>query len=572
VHTEPDPVEQLVELAAGSLTGPAPRVVVFADDDAEPVVRSLQRVAPQAQVRVFDPATDPDSLHIELTATGPYDAIIDVVEEPEAARLTRTKAVFFHLRHGGSFVISDVNGDRRRAEAVMAAGGTEEEVAEAIEEGRASAAAASEGEYAAFVSAAFEASLRPKPPRSRGPQDKSAWGRALETVVVRNGNLLIVSGLHARAKIREDQVTSFLARVGPGFGAVLLERPGSVVENPAPIRESEAEGTPRLRTRFEAPPMQLREYRDVGCFPGQMVARHNVLLPETFRHLARKRLGSRFVEDVNPRFGKLKGWVEPEPLEGDYFHLDSEFRGHFGHAMTEQISRLWAWEDAKRRFPDLKALLLVNRTRTEIYDWEYRLYEAAGIAREDLVLADRSVLVPRLVAATPMFSQPEFIHADIVEVYDRIGDALAAEAPQREYPDKIFSSRRNNKRSCHNTADVEQFFADRGFEIVYPEDYPMGEQVQMFRSASEVAGFGGSAMFTTAFVAEPKRVVLVSSANYSAQNEFLIAAVRGHQVNVAWCRPDLPRSEGYKGEVALQSPYTFDPEREGRFLQDVLNG
>ena len=25
--------------------------------------------------------------------------------------------------------------------------------------------------------------------------------------------------------------------------------------------------------------------------------------------------------------------------------------------------------------------------------------------------------------------------------------------------------------SCHNTPEVEAFFAERGFEVVYPEDY-----------------------------------------------------------------------------------------------------
>jgi len=93
----------------------------------------------------------------------------------------------------------------------------------------------------------------------------------------------------------------------------------------------------------------------------------------------------------------------------------------------------------------------------------------------------------------------------------------------------------------------------------------------MFRSATDLAGFGGSAMFTMAFVPEPKRVFLVSSENYRAQNEALVAAVLGHQLNVAWCRPDKTRAAGFKGREAMHSQFTFDPAREGRFLADLLD-
>ena len=48
--------------------------------------------------------------------------------------------------------------------------------------------------------------------------------------------------------------------------------------------------------------------------------------------------------------GPLRGYPEERAagpsLEGTYFHLDNEIRGFFGHALTEQVSRLWAWDQA----------------------------------------------------------------------------------------------------------------------------------------------------------------------------------------------------------------------------------
>lgn len=526
---------RLLVLASRPLERGRPRVVLLAASEPTWLVDALEEWARNPRIATVDPSVGPEALHVELAARGPLDLIVDLTHDPADERAERARAVLLHLRPSGVLVVADAVGTA---------------LAEAI-------------------GLALGAALAPD--QSALSHHERFWGRAVDTVTVRHGHLAIANGLRGLAQLREEQAADYLRLRGADAGAVLEERPASVVDNPAPIRASEHDDATTYATHFEAPPMQLREYADVVCWPGQVVTQSQVLLPETYRHGARAKLGNRFLEDLAPDFGRLSTDARPEPLEGTFFHLDSEFRGHFGHALTEQIARLWAWPEAKRRHPELKALLLTNRKRTTVAGWEYRLYQAAGIAPEDLVLADRPVRVERLLAGTPMFTQPEYVHADITEVYRRIGDDLAAEAPERTYPERIFCSRRNDKRSCHNTSDVEAFFAQRGFEIVYPEDYPLSEQVQMFRSATDLAGFGGSAMFTMAFVPEPKRVFLVSSENYRAQNEALIAAVLGHQLNVAWCRPDKTRAAGFKGREAMHSQFTFDPAREGRFLADLLD-
>ncbi|MBA2955565.1 DUF563 domain-containing protein [Nocardioides sp. MAH-18] len=529
---------RLLALAVRPLERGHARVVVLAADQPTWLVDAVRAASRSPRVTVLDPAVGPAGLHVELAARGPLDLLVDLTEDPAEVRAERARATLLHLRPHGVLVVADA-----------ARGGGAELVAQLDE--------------------ALRAALAPD--QAGLDHHQRFWGRAVDTVTVRDGHVAITNRLRAFAQLREEQAADYLRLRGADAGAVLAERPGTVVDNPAPILASEHDDATTYATHFEAPPMQLREYRDVVCWPGQVVTQGHVLLPETYRHGARAKLGNRFLDDLAFDFGRPSTDARPEALEGTYFHLDSEFRGHFGHALTEQIARLWAWPEAKRRHPDLKALMLTNRKRTTVAGWEHRLYQAAGVAPEDLVLAERPVRVERLLAGTPMFTQPEYVHADITEVYRRIGDDLAAEAPDKAYPERIFCSRRNDKRSCHNTPDVEAFFAERGFEVVYPEDHPLAEQVQMFRSATELAGFGGSAMFTMAFVPEPKRVFLVSSENYRAQNEALMAAVLGHQLNVAWCRPDKTRAAGYKGREAMHSQFTFDPDREGRFLAGLLD-
>ncbi len=522
-----------------------PKFAVLSTTEEHPLLHAVRKAWPGARLTVVDPAAGDSQRHIVLAAAGPFEAVFDL--EAGHQRPTRIRQVFFHLVRGGELIVVDA--------ATALAPPTDRQML--ADRGRAEEASA-----AVWAGLAPAAEERP---------DDIRWRRAVASIQVRQSHLVLTASRGTSAKIREEELDSFLAARGETFGRVLARRPGSTVSNPAAIRTSESTSARRQKTRFEAPALSLREYVRPTCWIGQVVTKENVLLPDTYRHIARARLGNRFTNEMAPRFARVKQKGEVQDLPGRWFHLDSEFRGHFGHAMTEQLSRLWAWADAKDRFPDLKALILVNRFRTTVEDWEYRLYQAAGIARDDLILFEHPVRPERLLGATPMFSQPQYVHAGIREIYRRVGDDLAADGPDRDYPQRIFCSRRHTKRSATNTAQVEDFFAARGFHIVYPEDYPLPEQVQMFRSAADLAGFGGSAMFTMAFVPTPKRVFLVSAETYTAQNEAMIAAIQGHQLNVAWCRPQLVEPNGRPVRAKLQAQFTFDQHREGAFLREILD-
>jgi capsular polysaccharide biosynthesis protein len=217
----------------------------------------------------------------------------------------------------------------------------------------------------------------------------------------------------------------------------------------------------------------------------------------------------------------------------------------------------------------VKAVMTVNR-RKELEPFERELLGAAGLGPEDLVLLREPVRVERLLTATPMFSMPDYVHPQIKDVWTRVGDALAARATLRPQDDRIFISRRIAKRACRNAPEVEELFVRHGFTLVYPEDLALPDQIAMFRRADVVAGFAGSGLFNTCFVPEPTRVIQIGHEAYTANNEYLIASVLGHElVSVV---SDLDRSEDdeRRNVRRFQSSFTVDLAREGQFLRRVL--
>ncbi|HET8971221.1 MAG TPA: glycosyltransferase 61 family protein, partial [Candidatus Nanopelagicales bacterium] len=166
---------------------------------------------------------------------------------------------------------------------------------------------------------------------------------------------------------------------------------------------------------------------------------------------------------------------------------------------------------------------------------------------------------------------PEYVHPDISQVWRRMGDSLVRRASPPGHPERIFCSRRPGKRNCNNTREVEELFSRNGFSIVFPEDYSLPDQVALFRTAQVVAGFAGSALFNLCWSVEPKRVIALATESYTARNEYLIAAVLGHELHFITSVPDISHpAKGPRSRKAFRSDFTFDLDREGRTVEAIL--
>lgn len=490
-------------------------------------------------------------IHVEMAARGRFDLVVVDVRRPQV-RAKLLKDVVFHVRAGGAVLVRNAHRTRSLADT-----GRRSDPVEALLTDLDKARVAGP----------------PDGGERRGVQDIWRLAEAMEATQQVGAHLVVTCSDHrALAKLDEPEMNPLLALRPESQDDVIRTIPAVRFASRCVLRQSMElpDGRKRTPDHYDAPEMSLRDYRGVVCLPGQVVAQGNLLLPDTFRHNLRRRLENRYTTDLGRRFARIEVVRDLEVLQGSYFHLDNEVRGHFGHAMTEQVSRLWGWKTAKIESPDLKVLMAINKNR-EMRSWEYVLFGAIGIAPEDVVFVHDPVRVERLVSASAMLSMPKYIHPRIAEHWRQMADALVTRAPDRSYPRRIFCSRRIRKRSCHNAHEVEQVFAERGFEVVFPEEYDLPEQVAMFQRAEVVAGFAGSALFSLLFAHQPTRVIIVASESYSARNEYMIASVLGHEIDFVLCHPDIPQPEKGWQKSAFESSFTFDPAREGRFLQDVFD-
>ena len=218
--------------------------------------------------------------------------------------------------------------------------------------------------------------------------------------------------------IRDSEVPGLLER-DPSRGRVLETRAAVTWESRATVRTSGPMELNPLPAAYDVPPMVRREWYDVVALPRQVVLSGDLLLPESFTTADGRRQRNPTVDKISPRLARRPDVPDDLPvLEGAYLHLENVMPRHFGHALSETVSRFWAWQ------PGLTALVFDESG--QLPAWQRDLLRAAGI--DDVHVATGPVRVETLVGATPMFSRPAYVHPDLRATYDAVGAALEERA------------------------------------------------------------------------------------------------------------------------------------------------
>jgi capsular polysaccharide biosynthesis protein len=383
--------------------------------------------------------------------------------------------------------------------------------------------------------------------------------------------VVVKRGQH-RVKLRDATANDRLTHGGVEWTLLETQQPVQYVSRV----QVTAHGTgPKQKNGrlITVPERYLREYRGVVAIPTQLLYNETFYLPDSFRHPRMRRLGHRNLVSVDPYTARIKWPVSPHPrrIEGRYFYFDTEYPGHFGHVTTEVLSRVPGWRRAQQLYPDIRPLIGLGRDQASIPAFQRELFEALGIDPETIeyIPLRGAVQVDSLVASSPGFAMPGYAAPELAEVWGEVGRALAP--PDGAGPARLFASRRQRgARTCHNAAEVEDFFASEGFTVVYPEDYPFREQIGMFRAAELVAGFAGSGLFTMMF-SDVRRRILLASSSYTANNEYLISSVLGGSLDIFWGPADVDHPPRGWTWPAFQSDFSFDLGTHAEALREVIN-
>lgn len=409
------------------------------------------------------------------------------------------------------------------------------------------------------------------------PQDDAIAQEACRGLTVTHRPGYVVMRKQARhfLKLDERRSAGVLSRCCPDLSETVLARlPAQQVRSLAQIRHHGAEPAD-FPSVLHAPELTLRRWTGrISVLRHRLALHGHVVLPSSFRFPfgafpvnPRLQHHSRDFASLMPDAAAQLG--SAEHLPGAYFDASSAWPHHFGHWMTEVPSMLWGWHEAKRVIPDLRALVSVRPDEEATF--EVQTLRAFGIADGDIVVTREPVQVDELVTATQGWQNqdPFFAHPAVTGPWRAAGDALAGDLEPGS--ERVFVTRRPTlNRHCHQTEELEQWFADRGFRVVRPEEMPLRDQVALFRSSAVLAGLAGSGLFNLMFTTARTRVVVLSSDAYLARNEHLITSLLGHRIDYFWGPSDVAHPPGGVSQQAQESTWSFDLTAHASALETAI--
>jgi hypothetical protein len=382
-----------VEVERAIVPNSGGKVLVAAGLQADVFERLLESVWPGIRVMVVHDGEDESEVHARLSGVAPFDVILQAADVDALTQARTFRRLFMHLRADGIYLAPRIVPlDVEHAPVVP----TAERVPLPNEDGIAPPPYV--GDVWQLVSEAQAARLQDfadRSDRSVPFRDVLGLGRHLAEVQVYSKMLRIKNQQRALAKLTEQEADLVLAE-RPDLGREVCSRPPAILKARAGYTHN-LERDPYFSPVMSAPKMTLRRYERPICSRGQIVTSQDLLWPDTFRHHLYPRMTNTYVEESAPRFGYVRRDVsDPDELAGAWFHLDSEWPGHFGHLMTEQVGRLWAWEDAKRREPAIKVLLTLQHDRVPmvLHAFEKDLLSVFGIAPDDVHVFERCCPLP----------------------------------------------------------------------------------------------------------------------------------------------------------------------------------
>ncbi len=221
-------------------------------------------------------------------------------------------------------------------------------------------------------------------------------------------------------------------------------------------------------------------------------------------------------------------------------------RVHFGHFLTETISRLWALDHLGKPVDSIIFQPIYHRTAKTILSTPLRqivevLSDGLPVQAFDTPVRAEELVVPSQGVGHFGWSTgtPEFRRF----VRSRFEAAFAANGP-----DKLYISRArlaNGDRHLDQEEQIEAMMIAAGYTIFHPERYSIREQAEHYLAARRVVGGDGSAFHFAAHLFQPgTRVGLIKRRHYTEVFAAIAEQIKAFgEVELSTLHPLLPAAE-----------------------------
>lgn len=193
---------------------------------------------------------------------------------------------------------------------------------------------------------------------------------------------------------------------------------------------------------------------------------------------------------------------DPEPYSGRHL-WGGLYYGHFGHFMTETISRLWALP-----LHDVDSVIFCPKHETlrgQFSNYQAEFWSLLD-TKAEVMVARRPMLVEELVVPGQGFGLGPISAA--TPEFQSLLRKITAKIPDSK-PERIYISRTRFGGQGGVLAEtvIEENLKKLGYTAIYPEKMKLLDQLRVYKSATHILGVDSSAFHIASMVANPDQKI-----------------------------------------------------------------
>ncbi len=199
---------------------------------------------------------------------------------------------------------------------------------------------------------------------------------------------------------------------------------------------------------------------------------------------------------------------------------------HYGHFLVTSLARLWALSGELKK--GRKLLAHSDHTPEDYFANPYMgpLLRAAGLSIEDFISPIAVTRFKNVLVPSPAFVEQRWASSSYVGPVHEIGRALLGGViPEKTDRFAYLSKSRLPKGSVSKITNEDVFEKSlicSDFDIIYPEELTLAQQISIFYKYKVVVGFVGSAFHTQILCENPSEIYGLSIEPYVNSNLVLL--------------------------------------------------
>lgn len=266
----------------------------------------------------------------------------------------------------------------------------------------------------------------------------------------------------------------------------------------------------RYYTRNEMSPIDRRFAHCLVFHEAALYDQAGDLVPQSERQGG---YGGEHHLQINPSRLQNTGQRELPPILSGRSIFLGLFMGHYGHFITETLSRCWSLAQADRYDHYVFYPFMFKSDKLELEKFHEFFFKQMAIPQDKIVFLSDRVIFEDVDVPEQLWVINSYANASLTPFYRSFG--AKARGSRRLFLSLVRSARNR----VANIDEVTDIFQREGFEILYPETLEIEKQMEAYNDAAVLAGFSGSALHNCIFA--PPGCELIEVGDTRSPRDFL---------------------------------------------------